>query len=349
MKFEASNTIVGTTSTASVAFGGDPRYFATAPKYSGVVSLIMDRGAAGSFICSGSLLADRRSVLTAGHCVSDGAGTANPISTTAYFYGGSDPDVVPHLDSAGTAVTVSDYFVNAAYTGQVIDQNDIAIVRLSEAAPLFATSYDLYDGGDLTLQDFNVAGYGRRSTVGGDLGVDAGVGRRRQGDNRYEFRLGDPELDGAFDGALDDPDKPAANYSNVYLADFDNGRRANDAACLITGAIGLQSYKFCDLGRGASEASIAPGDSGGPGFINGKIATVTSFGLTYYDYGDIDRSYNSSFGEYGGFVSTAIHSSWISSVMAVPEPSTWAMMLSGFGMMGYSLRRRRAASRAIAA
>ncbi len=27
---------------------------------------------------------------------------------------------------------------------------------------------------------------------------------------------------------------------------------------------------------------------------------------------------------------------------AIPEPSTWAMMLAGFGLVGYSLRRRRA-------
>ena len=26
----------------------------------------------------------------------------------------------------------------------------------------------------------------------------------------------------------------------------------------------------------------------------------------------------------------------------VPEPATWAMMMMGFGLMGYSLRRRRA-------
>jgi hypothetical protein len=29
---------------------------------------------------------------------------------------------------------------------------------------------------------------------------------------------------------------------------------------------------------------------------------------------------------------------------AVPEPSTWAMMLAGFGMIGFGMRRRRAAS-----
>jgi hypothetical protein len=31
------------------------------------------------------------------------------------------------------------------------------------------------------------------------------------------------------------------------------------------------------------------------------------------------------------------------SFVAVPEPSTWAMMLLGFGMVGVAVRRRKAA------
>jgi hypothetical protein len=33
---------------------------------------------------------------------------------------------------------------------------------------------------------------------------------------------------------------------------------------------------------------------------------------------------------------------------AVPEPTTWAFMLTGFGMVGYSLRRRRVLVLAVA-
>jgi len=104
--FVATPDVVGQTSTATVAGGGNPIYLATQPKYSGVVALIMDEGAAGKFICSGALLSDRRSILTAGHCVSGGAGTANPISTTAYFWDQSSDIVVPQNPIA-TAVSVS--------------------------------------------------------------------------------------------------------------------------------------------------------------------------------------------------------------------------------------------------
>jgi hypothetical protein len=334
VSFTASSSIVGTTSTATGAGGGDARYFATAPQYTGVVALIM-RYATGSFICSGSLMADRMSILTAGHCVSDGAGTAQPLSTTAYFYGGNDEAQI--LTAAGsTAVAVSDYFVNSAYTGQVIDENDIAVLRLSQAAPLFARSYDLYTD-NASGKDFNVAGVGGRSNAGGTVGNNLGTGRRRQGDNKFDFALGDAGIGGKLNDLSD-----GAAVANVLLADFDNGQSANDTTCITLQKEGVAGSQYCDLGRGATEASIAGGDSGGPSFIDGKVASVTSFGLTYgKDYGDIDGNLNSSFGEFGGYVSTAYHASWINSVLAVPEPGTWALMLTGFAMTGMALRRRR--------
>lgn len=333
LRYEAQSTIVGTTSTASRAAGGDSRYFATAPKYSGVVALIM-QSATGASLCSGALLADRMSILTAGHCVSGGYGSINPIKTTAYFYNGGDPDAVTYLSSESTPITVKDYFVESGYTGQVIDQNDIAVLRLSSKAPAFATSYGLYTD-DLTTQDFNVAGFGRRSTGGGAIGSDAVSGRLRQGDNRYEFRLGDPELQARILSG------GSAKTDNVYLADFDSGNSLNDSACLLSTALGAASARFCDAGRGASEASIAPGDSGGPGFIDGQIASISSFIVSFgTSYGDVDGSLNSSFGELGGYVPTSIHAQWINSLLAVPEPDQWLTMLFGFGLVGAVLRRR---------
>ena len=338
LSWSAASTIVGQTSTATLAGGGNPIYFAN-PSYNGVVSLIMDEGAAGKFICSGTLLSDRRSILTAGHCVSHGAGTDNPISTTAYFTPATDPDSVTYLDPASTAISVSQYFVNSGYTGEVIDQNDIAVLRLATAAPAWATSYDIYTGGDLTGQGYNIAGYGRRSDVGGAIGADLGPGRLRQGDNRYDFRLGDADFGGFFtpdffgEGAGTQID-----YS--YLSDFDNGLPQNDASCQIAGAFGLGGAKYCNLGRGPTEVSDAGGDSGGPQFINGQIASVTSYGLTFgSDFGDVDNSLNSSWGEFNGFVPVSIHTRFIQSSMA-PEPGTWALMLGGFGAVGAAMRRK---------
>lgn len=346
LSWKATSTVIGQTSTATIAGGGDPIYLATAAKYRGVVGLLMDYGAGGAFVCSGSLYGN--SIITAGHCVSDG-GSSRPLSVTAYFYDGSPTDQpVYNAGAVGvTTVAIKDIHVNPLYTGNVIDQNDIAVLRLAGPAPSFAVSYGLYTDGDLTGLDYNIAGYGRRSDTGGSVGVNLGTGRLRQGDNRYDFRLGDSDFGGLFTPGFFG-EAPGAQTDNSYIADFDNGLAANDASCGLSmssefGLPGLAaSAKYCNLGRGATEVSTAGGDSGGPQFIDGKLASVTSYGLTFgqdVQPGDIDNSLNDSFGEFNGFVPIFIHEAWIASV--VPEPATWALMIGGFGLAGTSLRRQR--------
>ena len=344
LSWQAQSMIIGQTPTSDILpptnsiGGGDPLYFPSANK-SGTVALIMDYGGGNLFICSGSLLNDRRSIATAGHCVSDGAGTANPLTTTAYFYDG-DPNVRTPF-GPGVAIDVSRYYVNPLYTGEVIDQNDIAVLRLSSLAPVTAQSYGLYLGG-LTGVDFNVAGYGTRSTVGGAEGNTPPAGARtgwlREGDNMYDYAWGDAAFGGFFNGFFGSAD---VTYS--YVSDFDNGLAAQDQACNIGSAVAGFSFG-CDLGRGAREVGIAGGDLGGPGFVNGKLASINSYGLTFGPaWGDYGGGLNSGWGEFSGYVPVYIHEDWIKGV--VPEPASWAMMISGFGMVGgaqrLAARRRR--------
>ena len=352
LSYTAASRIIGVTPTGNapspaLVGGGDPRYFANRPAHNGVVALIMQTSA-GAFICSGSLMADRRSILTAAHCVSDGAGTANPISTTAYFYGGNDPDHRLPFNPGSTAVSVTDYFVNAGYTGEVVDHNDIAVLRLADLAPSFATAYELATAADLTGALFNVAGVGGRSTIGGDFGANARTGYLRQGLNNYDFALGNSD----FQGFFTDRDANGRNFfgfaeiEHSLISDFDNGRAANDGSCRVTAALGLGPMpQFCDLGRGADEVSVAGGDSGGPQFVNGRISSVTSYGLSFgTTFGDIRAGLNSSFGEMNGFVPTSIHRNFILSslVAPIPEPASWALMIIGFGFVGSAIRRRHA-------
>jgi hypothetical protein len=351
MQWQAANMVVGVGSTANASAGGNPLYFANKPQYNGVATLIMQYDGGGAFICTGSLANSKR-IVTAAHCVSDGFGTAGPAKVTAFFSDSPDPDLVRFQVVNGqfvaapgaVAVDVGYIHVNPGYTGEVIDQNDIAVLELKQAAPSFAQAYGFYWGDDLAGQTFNVVGNGRRSDVGGAVGANLGTGRMRQGENIFDYALGDPIFGGFWDGFFG-----TADVTNSWLSDFDNRNpflvdnilvTGFDTGCII-GAVLTDSLFGCSPFLGGIEVGVAGGDSGGPQFVDGKLASVTSYGLTFgQNFGDIDGALNSSFGEFSGYVPVYAHRGWLLSV--IPEPATWAMMIAGFGLVGGSLRRRQA-------
>ena len=351
-RWSAVSEIVGQTATSSVVApagggGGDPIYIPTPGKYAGTVGLRMDYGAAGGFVCSGTLL-NARTIVTAAHCVSDGT-SARPLTTTAYFHNGPDgPTVYNPLTSGSTPVVVSQTIVHSAYSGEVVDENDIAILKLSVDAPSFAQAIALSSLTDLTSVDHTIAGYGARSTNGGGTGTlavsNANTGRLRDADNRFDWRFGDADFEGYFDGAFG-----PQGIDNVWISDFDNGTAFRDNSCNLAGfesgsspaaaaifskAV-FSSSKYCDLGRGAREGIGAGGDSGTGYFVDGKLAAVHSFALWYRN----DESAN-RFGQFKGAVSVDFHRAFINANAYVPEPATWAMMIGGFGLVGGAMRRR---------
>ena len=330
--YTASNFIVGQTSTSVSFGGGNPIYFANIPKYSGVVTLLMNEGAAGVFVCTGALLANRVSIVTAGHCVSHGAGTPGPISTTAYFpAANASPDSIVALDPTSTAIAISRIRVDPLYTGQTVDQNDLAVLTLSAPAPVSAMGYDLYAGNPVG-QDYNTAGYGEASTVGGALGANTPPGLLRQGTNTFDFTFGDPLFRGYF--APGAPGAPGtAADAQVLLSDFDDGTTTHDSSCFLAGEFGGGGSRFCNLGTGATEVGTSYGDSGAPDFIDGKIAGIDSFGLSFSG-----SAPNGEFGELDGSAPTAPSRLFI---LSVPEPSTWTLMMLGFGALGARTRRSR--------
>jgi hypothetical protein len=384
LSWTARSTIIGQSPTSDSApagpgvppnppinsIGGGNAIYKPAANKDGTVALIMEYSNGGRFICSGSVINGGRSIATAAHCVSSGGGVkdADLVKTTAYFYNG-DPDQRTVDPATGSvAIEVKHYFVNPDYTGEVIDQNDIAILRLETPAPAWADVYDLYTS-DIKGKQFNVAGYGTRSTVGGATGNSAPTGARtgylREGDNIYDYAWGDAVFNGFFTDIIAGENFfGTADIEFSYISDFDNGLFAQDSSRRIANALGLgpignqfffnpgiDSAGTNTLGDlSAREVGIAGGDSGGPGFVDGKLASINSYGLTFgFNFGDFDPNvivdgqsravFNAGWGEFSGYVPVFIHTDWISSV--VPEPGSWAMMIAGFGLVGGTMRRQR--------
>jgi hypothetical protein len=66
----------------------------------------------------------------------------------------------------------------------------------------------------------------------------------------------------------------------------------------------------------------------------------------FWVIGEYAREYNDAASGHPGGTGGSRWSTWISAVnfAAVPEPSTWAMMIAGFGMVGLGMRRSRKVS-----
>lgn len=293
----------------------------------------MDYGGGQRFACSGTLV-NSTSVVTAAHCVSDGT-KARPLTTTVFFTNRTDD---PNVYAGGVGIdqrSVGHIAVNPLYSGEVVDQNDIAVLRLNQDAPSYATPSALSKLSDLTGFKHIIAGYGVRSDTGGSIGSNLGTGRLRYAGNRFDFRFGDADFAGYFDGAFG-----PQSIDHVWISDFDNGTAFRDGSCNIGIFEGLanpvfSSGKYCNTGIGAFEGIGGGGDSGGSYFIDGKLAAVHSFALWYRN----DESRN-RFAQLKGAVPIYFHRDFIAG--AIPEPSSWALLIAGFGLTGATMRRRRA-------
>ena len=103
-------------------------------------------------------------------------------------------------------------------------------------------------------------------------------------------------------------------------------------------------WKEVDIGKAAGP--------GGPQFVNGKIVSVTSYGLTFGSgFGDFGGGLNSGWGEFSGYAPVGRNRAWIERLVpgafgpggVIPEPGTWAMMIAGFGLVGAAARQRKMA------
>ena len=238
------------------------------------------------------------------------------------------------FDLPGGAVymTAAEFIRHPTWAGQYTLGYDIALIRLNGPAPATADRYTLYWDDDEVGQVGDKVGYGRSGT--GTQGVTGGSGTKRDGENLYDA-LGEVFYDTYGDNGL-----PTPLFGSQLVYDFDNGQAANDALGLFFG--------LGNTGVGAGEVAATFGDSGGPTFINGQIAGITSYGLRLTSQdgtsSDIDALLNSSFGEFVVDTRVSYYAQWIDSKVlfesgtptsgAIPEPVTLAGAMMGLLMLG---------------
>ncbi|MDD3342368.1 MAG: trypsin-like serine protease [Sulfurospirillaceae bacterium] len=260
----------------------DSRYRADISEgYDGVV-----RVAIGGYYGTGTLLYDGKAIVTAAHL----------------FEGISETSASVYFETAQGDITLnaSNILLHPDYNPED-GNNDLALIWLTDDAPTSAERYDIYRQSDEISQDFTMVGYGVPGT--GNSGAQEDY-------NGAYVRL---MTQNTFDASADEL-KDALGYTmgwtptenSQLIADFDNGMSTHDALGMFLG--------IDDTGIGVMEGIISSGDSGGPAFIEGKIAGIASYisSLETYSYApDIDTSTNSSFGEIAAWQRVSYYQQWI--------------------------------------
>ena len=163
---------------------------------------------------------------------------------------------------------------------------DFSIITLKEEAPAWIDRYEIYRETDEIGKDYLRVGYGMEGL--GEYGrgdgflpkefwssdTEGGQLVKRYGSNTYDMTEAEFLLKSTFDWDAKNLGPLKAKQA-MLKSDFDDGTFKNDAF----GQGNIQEMKNVKhTGLGKWEVSSSPGNSGGPNFIDGRIAGVGSGG-----------------------------------------------------------------------
>ena len=215
------------------------------PAFNGVVKIELSDSTYGS----GALMFGGNYILTAAHVVTNSAGQKMP-GTIKFYPNSSNVFSLPISFTAADVSIVQGYVPN----GGIPVPNDVAVINIHDNAPSGIAGYELYRSSNEIGQSFTMVGFGQ--TGNGTNGADSSTGGiKRIGINTFEAT-----------GA--DVNQPALFKDLVF--DFDDGTPAGNE---LLNRYGVPSTTGETSSNILIETDSAPGDSGGPGFLNsnGKL------------------------------------------------------------------------------
>ncbi|MDD2388771.1 MAG: Calx-beta domain-containing protein [Desulfobacterales bacterium] len=258
--------------------------------YDGVVRISI-----GGLYGTGALLYDGQAILTVAHLIE-----GNDLSTGSVLF-----------DAAAGLVSyqISDALIHPEY--DPADANsDLALLWLTDSVPADIDRYALYHQQPEPGQIFTMVGYGLQGTgLAGTVPAIVSEPVRIKAQNTMDGDAGDLKL------SLGSTMAWSPVSESLWVSDFDSGFSGEDA-------LG-EWLSYSHTGLGANEGLIAPGDSGGPAFIDGQIAGVADYtaSLSTSDFSpDIDDASNSSFGEIAFWQNISYFDDWIDQSLRAHYP-----------------------------